>query len=138
MYCVFVATKGVGKLATRRELVETRFGDTNHGDTIVKENFEVYTFGGHKNDVRRLHKVGNRLPGGYVASESLSPADNWIAKTHRQPPKKPTFGAIWYINAFSAPLFSSCFARRKPDRLAVGLPPYVTQPPPCLMPQAFQ
>jgi hypothetical protein len=29
-------------------------------------------------------KVGNRPPGGYAASESLSLADNWIANMHRQ------------------------------------------------------
>jgi hypothetical protein len=31
---------------------------------------------------------------------------------------------VWYINTFSAPLFSSCFARRKHNRPAVGWLPY--------------
>ncbi|MDR1924535.1 MAG: hypothetical protein LBQ66_09170 [Planctomycetaceae bacterium] len=78
--------------------------------------------------------MGNRLPGGYVASKSLSLADNGIAKTHQQNQNTPTFWASRYINTFSATLFSSCFARRKPDRLAVGLLPYVTQPPPAFFP----
>jgi hypothetical protein len=52
-------------------------------------------------------------------------ADNWIAKTHWQNQSALRFGRFGFANACSAPLFSSCFARRKHNRPAVGCPPYV-------------
>jgi hypothetical protein len=47
--------------------------------------------------------VGKRPPGGYVASKSLSLADNGIAKTHRQNQNTLRFGRFGFINACSAP-----------------------------------
>ncbi|MDR1925993.1 MAG: hypothetical protein LBQ66_16615 [Planctomycetaceae bacterium] len=55
-------------------------------------------------------------------------ADSGGIKTHRQNQSVLRFGRFGFADAFSAPLFSSCFARRKHNRLAVGCPPYDHQP----------
>ncbi|MDR1925232.1 MAG: hypothetical protein LBQ66_12755 [Planctomycetaceae bacterium] len=47
--------------------------------------------------------MGNRPPGGYVASKSLSLADNWIANTHRQNQHTLRFGRFGFTDACSAP-----------------------------------
>jgi hypothetical protein len=86
----------------------------------------MYTFGGHKNDVRRLRKVGSNVR--WVTdcqAVTSAQADNWIAKTHRQNQNALRFERFGFANACSAPLFSACSARRKHNRPAVGCPPYV-------------
>ncbi|MDR1924438.1 MAG: hypothetical protein LBQ66_08685 [Planctomycetaceae bacterium] len=40
-------------------------------------------------------------------------ADNWIANTHWQNQNALRFGCFGFTDAFSAPLFSACSARRK-------------------------
>ncbi|MDR1923046.1 MAG: hypothetical protein LBQ66_01630 [Planctomycetaceae bacterium] len=47
--------------------------------------------------------MGNRPPGGYVASKSLSLADNRIANTHRQNQNALRFGRFGFTDTFSAP-----------------------------------
>jgi hypothetical protein len=69
---------------------------------------------------RWQRKVGNRPPGGCVASESLSLADNGIAKTHQQNQNALRFGRVSFADAFSAPIvgeYADVTARRSVTHL---------------------